>query len=234
MTRPFILFCTLIAASASFADAKTETSKPQPSLTLPVALEEIPAATRDKMKPIMKDATIRATCPAEEFIAHADMYKWLLDHPDRTAVAWRNLGIDAIQIKPMKDGKFVWKDQGSELVWQSVAQGPNGRVWYAEGKVKPGLLLPSAPVKAVAILNHTEKARETGDMVIKHQVEIFLKTDSKVATLAAKLLGESVSKMAEQGSEQLLMFFSGIAKYAHDKPEKVKDIFTDKPAAKER
>jgi hypothetical protein len=40
------------------------------------------------------------------------------------------------------------------------------------------------------------------------------------------MLGDNIPKMAEQGSEQLLMFFSGIAKYAHDKPEKARVVLT--------
>ena len=40
------------------------------------------------------------------------------------------------------------------------------------------------------------------------------------------MFGDSVPKMAEQGSEQLLMFF-GIAKYAHDKPEKAKGLLAE-------
>ena len=175
----------------------------------------------------MKSPTITAVCPPEEFVAHADTYKWLLDHPDRTAAAWRKLGVDAIDIKVMKDGRFTWKEDGSELTWQNIAQGPNGRIWFAEGRVKPGLLLPSVPVKAVAVLAHKDKARSTGDSLITHQIEIYLHTSSKAAHLATKMFGDSVPKMAEQGSERLLMFFSGIAKYAHDKPEKAKGLLAE-------
>ena len=229
MLRLFILLSLLIVVASARADSKSDSlRKTPPTLALPVPLSEMPAVTRDTIGPVMKDATIRAVCPPEEFIAHADMYRWLLDHPDRTAAAWRKLGVDAIQIKPLKDGRFIWKDDGSELVWQSVAQGPTGRVWYAEGHVKPGFLLPTCPVKAVAVLYHEEKPRTTGDVLIKHQVEIYLKTDSKAANLATKLLGDSAARMAEQGSEQLLMFFSGIAKYAHDKPEKLREVLSEK------
>jgi hypothetical protein len=55
---------------------------------------------------------------------------------------------------------------------------------------------------------------------------VFLHTDSKTAALVTKAFGDSAPKMARQGSEQLLMFFSGIAKYAHDKPEKARGLLT--------
>jgi hypothetical protein len=228
MTRATVLLCLLAAAAPACAEPRGEKSKVATKLPLPVALEAMPAATRDALAKVMKDPTLTAVSPAEEFVANTDMYQWLLDHPDRTAGAWRKMGVAAVEIKTLKDGRFCWKDDsGSELVWQNVAQGPTGRVWYAEGKVNPGPLLPTVSVKAVAVLTYADTPRSTGDAVIKHQVEVFLHTDSKTANLMTKALGDSAPRMAAQGSEQLLMFFSGIAKYAHDKPEKARTLLAE-------
>ena len=199
------------------------------ALPLPVALEAMPAVTRDALSKVMKAPTITAVSDPDEFVAHPDTYQWLLDNPDRTATGWRKLGVGAIEIKRLKDGRFFWKDEnGSELVWQTVAKGPTGRIWYAEGRVRPAPLMPTFPVTAVAVLTHAEKPRTVGDSVIKQQVEVFLHTDSKAAALVTKMLGDSAPKMAQQGSEQLLTFFSGIARFAHDKPDKAPAVLGDK------
>jgi hypothetical protein len=228
MTRAIALFCLAVAVAPACAEPRAEKARATGTLPLPVPLESMPSATRDALSKVMKDPTLTAVSPADEFVANPDMYQWLLDHPDRTAGAWRKLGVAAVEIKPLKDGRFCWKDEnGSELVWQNVAQGPTGRVWYAEGKVNPGPLLPTVSVKAVAVLTYADTPRSTGDAVIKHQIEVFLHTDSKTAALATKLLGDGAPRMAAQGSEQLLMFFSGIAKYAHDRPEKARGLLTD-------
>jgi hypothetical protein len=227
MFRTIVPICAAALACLPPAAFAAEPAK-SPSLPLPVALEEIPSGPREKLTKVMKSPTVSAVGPAEEFVAHPDMYQWLLDHPDRTAAAWRKLGVEAVEIKMLKDGRFTWKDEnGSELTWQNVGQGPNGRIWYAEGKVKPALLLPTVPVKAVAIIAHSERARRSGDYIITHQLQIYLQSESKAANLVMRMFGDSAPKMAEQGSEQLLMFFSGIAKYAHDKPEKAKALLGD-------
>jgi len=224
MTRIASVVCAVVLSFLPSALG----AEPTRNLPLPVALEEIPSGTRDSMSKVMKSPTISALGPMEEFVANTDMYTWLLDHPDRTAAAWRKLGVEAVDIKVLKDGRFTWKDEnGSELTWRNVAQSPNGRIWYAEGKVKPGFLMPTVPVKAVAVLNHAQKARPAGDSIIRHQIQVYLHTDSKTANIVTKMLGDSVPKMAEQGAEQLLMFFSGIAKYAHDKPEKAKSLLSE-------
>src|SRR5262249_50129212 len=199
------------------------------TLPLPVPLDAMPGVTRDALVKVMKDPTITTVSPSDEFVAQPDVYQWLLDHPDRTAAAWRKIGVGAVEIKPLKDGRFYWKaENGSEVWWQTWAPGPTGRVWYAEGRVKPGPFLPSFPVTAVAVLNHADKPKDKGDATITHQIEVFLRTDSKAAALVTRLLGDSAPKMAQEGSEQLLMFFSGMARYAHDKPEKAKAALAEK------
>ena len=225
MTRAVVLICLAAVAAPACAEPRAERSRVATALPLPVSLADMPAATRDALTRVMKDPTLTTVSPSEEFVAHPDMYQWLLDHPDRAAAAWRKLGVGAVEIKSLKDGRFCWKDEnGSELVWQNVAQGPTGRIWYAEGKVKAGALLPTVPVTAVAVLTHADKARATGDATIRHQLEVYLHTDSRTAALVTKAFGDSAPKMARQGAEQLLMFFSGIAKYAHDRPEKARSI----------
>ena len=170
----------------------------------------MPAVTRDALTKVMKDPTITAVSDPDEFVAHPDMYQWLLDNPDRTAAGWRKLGVGAIEIKRLKDGRFFWKDEhGSELVWQTVAKGPAGRIWYAEGRVRPAPLMPTFPVTAVAVLNHSDKPRTTGDAVITQQVEVFFHTDSKAAALVPKMLGDSAPKMAQRGVRAVVVVLLG-------------------------
>jgi hypothetical protein len=165
----------------------------------------------------------------DDFAASASIYMWLLDHPDRVSLAWQRLNIAAIEIKEAKDGKFIWRDdQGNEMTWHTVAQSGNGRIWYAEGKIRPGRLLPVVPVKAVAVLRHCRMKDEDGDLVIRQQVEVFLQTDSKTASFAMRLIGPAAPRMAADGADQLLMFFSGIARYVERHPEKAKTLLVEK------
>ena len=227
MTRTTALLLAALLAGPAGAQTRPETSRSAAG-TLPISLEQVPKKARAAVRKVMDDPTVTAVCPAQEFVAHSDTYLWLLDHPDRTAAAWRKLGVPAVEINQLKDGRFCWTDpDGSELVWQAVASGPAGRVWYAEGRVKPGPFIPTIPVTAVAVLTHKEKVRPTGDSVIKHQLEVFLHTDSWAAALVTRLIGDGAPKMARDGSEQLLMFFAGIARYAHDRPEKALGLFSD-------
>jgi hypothetical protein len=145
---------------------------------------------------------------------------WFLDHPDRAVVAWRRLGAKCVSINPRGDGKFSWADEnGSEVVWETVYKSAGVRIWLAEGKVRPGPLLPLVPVKAVVVLRHSDSRAPDGLAVMHHQCDLFVHTDSKTAAMMARMLGPTASRVAEQGLGQLQLFFSGLSWYLERHPD---------------
>jgi hypothetical protein len=198
-------------------------------LPLPVAVETLPPVVREALARVMQAPTLTAVAKPEEFCTTGEMYLWLLDHPDRVSLAWQRLKIGAVDICPLDGGRFRWQDdQGSELTWRAVAKSGEGRVWYAEGKVRPGSLLPLVPVRAVAILRHGVKQNGDADPTVRHQVEVYLQTDSRTANIVLRMLGPAAPRMAEQGAEQLLVFFSGIARYVDKHPAKASALLAEK------
>ena len=52
------------------------------------------------------------------------------------------------------------------------------------------------PVRAVVLLHHVEARDRAGNPVIRHQTDMFLRTDSVGANLASKVMGSSPARMA--------------------------------------
>jgi hypothetical protein len=198
------------------------------ALTL-VPPEELSTAWRDSVARVMQHPTLTARSNGDTFSVNDELYRWMLDHPDRVALAWRRMHVPAIEITPVGGGAFSWRDEdGSELVWRTVAQSTGGRIWYAEGKFKPAPLLPMVPVRAVAILHHEVGRDARGRTTISHRLEAFLQTDSRFAALVTRLMGPAGPKMAEEGAEQLLYFFSGVARYLDENPEKAMKLLAER------
>ncbi|QVL30924.1 hypothetical protein KIH39_18995 [Telmatocola sphagniphila] len=198
-------------------------------LPWPVELSAIPETHREAVTKVVQSPTLSALGSSEEFHSDFKSYLWMLDHPERVTLAWRRLGIAAVEIRRTKEGNFTWSDgQGSELVWTCVASNDEGRIWYAEGKARAGALCPVVPVKAVAVLRHKAIRDSQGLSGVRHQTEIFLQTDSKAAVIVTRLLGPAAPRYAEQGAEQVLLFFSGIADYLAKHPEKGPSLLAEK------
>jgi hypothetical protein len=226
-----------LAASAGSAPAQTLKAEPEPHAALPtvtatiapapVAVDEMPAAVRDKVRAVMEKPTLTTRGPTEVFTCRPAIYYWLLDNPDQAVHLWRLLGAKCTDIERETTG-FAWHDdQGSKLHWDTVLRTPKQRVWYAEGKVNPGKLLPTVDVQAVVVLTHSEGSDNTGKPAIRHQIEMYLKTDGKAISMATKIVGASSPRVAEQYLGQMEMFFAALAWYLDQHPQKAEEMFTE-------
>lgn len=223
----------LLTTLTPLAAANDPPRRAPTSPTAPSVLDFVAPNYRDTVAQVMKNATLSAKAADDEFTAHAKIYDWLLEHPDRASLAWRRMKIPCVEIKDLGKGQFHWADpNGSELTWQTVGRFPDGIVWYATGKVNPGTLLPTTPVKAVAILRIPRQALDEKAGTAKFQplVNVYLQTDSRAASALVRMIGPAAPRMAEDGAEQLLLFFSGPARYIYKHPDEAQSLLA--PAAK--
>jgi hypothetical protein len=225
----------LAVAQSPRATPQPPYARPAPAAVIPVApipakkptlLDVVAEKYREQVAQVIKAPTLATKATDEAFTAHPAVYDWLLEHPDRTTVAWQRLKVPSVDITDLGKGQFFWSDEaGSELAWQAVGRFENGIVWYATGKVKGGALLPTVPVRAVAVLHAPREVDPaTGAAAFKPTLHVYILSDSRLATVAMRVMGSDAAKMAEQGAEQLLFFFSGVARYLHKKPDQVEAL----------
>jgi hypothetical protein len=200
--------------------------------TAPVPLDRLVPAVREPVRQTLGQPTYHARGPSECFICEPAYYHWFLNHPDRAVVAWRRLGAKCIDIEDRGNGRFGWSDAlGSDISWSTVYQDAHMRVWYAEGRVRPGSLLPFLPVRAVVVLRFAEEYDQTGQSFLRHQAELSLHTDSKAAAVAARLVGVSAPRLGEQYVAQLEMFYSALSWYLGQHPRQVEALLADSAPA---
>ncbi len=191
----------------------------------PVPLDDIPAGVRERVRKVLEHPTLSTQGPSEVFSCRPAWYYWFLDHPDRAVVVWRRLGAKCLDIVDRGNGRFGWSDSlGSDVHWDTVCSGPHLRIWFAEGRVRPGVLMPAVPVQAVVVLRFVEGRDSAGRPLLRHQADLYLHTDSKGAALAARLLGPSAPRAAEQYAAQIQMFFSFLSWYIEQHPEQAASL----------
>jgi hypothetical protein len=179
-------------------------------------------AFRDAVARVLRQPTLSARGSSGEVACTPDQYAWLLDHPDRVCLAWKRLRVPCVDITELANGKFIWTDEnGSEITWQTVGRFADGLVWYATGKVKATAVLPTVPVRAVAIVTKAERKNDRGESALHPVAQVYLHTDSRAANLILRVVGPTAPKLAEQGAEQLLFFFNGIGNHVARNPEQI-------------
>jgi hypothetical protein len=227
----FALLALLAAFTArpAFAQSRAPVAK-STSPNISQILELIPKIHRENVAKVMTKPTLSARYTEDAFEAHESIYSWLLDNPDRVSLAWKRLNVPCVEIGRTGDGQFTWTDEnGSQLAWQSVAKMTDGLVWYATGKVKAATLLPMVPVKAVAVVKYPGQPTKTEGVVkLSPEASVYLLSESRAANAVLRMVGPAAPKMAEDGAEQLLYFFSGVATHLKNHPDKTPTLLAPK------
>ena len=233
--RPGLALLALFAFLAAFtglpahAQTRSTVSKSAPTPVTQI-LEQIPKTHRENVAKVMTKPTLSAQYTEDPFEAHSSIYPWLLENPDRVSLAWKRLNVPCVEIGRVGEGQFTWTDEnGSQLAWQSVAKLTDGLVWYATGKVKAATLLPMVPVKAVAVVKYPSQPTKTEGVVkLTPEASVYLLSESRAANAVLRMVGPAAPKLAEDGAEQLLYFFSGVATHLKDHPQKTPTLLAPK------
>jgi hypothetical protein len=214
------------AGSAQPSSTPAGTLSVQPtSVASAVPLAEIPDRCRAQVRGVLMQSTLSGSGPVEQFPGKPGLYFWFLDHPDRAAKAWRQMGVACQEIVNRGDGRFGWTDgHGSDLRWETVYRAPRMHIWYAEGTVNPGAIFPTVPIRAVVVMHHADAVDAQGESHITHHADLFVQTDSKAAAMIVRLFGPSVPKLTEECLGQMEMFFSALTNYVQRHPEKAEAL----------
>jgi hypothetical protein len=219
--------CAVLALQAVWAEAGPLLPGRKEPAPLPASIpwQDLNDQSRGLLLAVVEKPTLAARGPAETFTCKPAQYLWLLDHPDRAVTAWRRLCAKCVSITPRGEGQFGWTDEnGSEVIWQTVCKTGGVRVWYAEGKVRPGPVMPLVPVKALLVLTHVPSQAADGNSTVEHRSELFLQTDNRAATALTKMMGTSAQRIAEQGLTQLQLFFSALSWYVDRHPDRAEAL----------
>lgn len=214
-----------VALAASADPGRTPEGHVSPAASravaaLPELLGCVTPTYREAVARCLRQPTVAARARGEPVVCTKAVYEWLLDHPDRVALAWQRRQVPCLPIQARHDGSFGWTDEtGSEVVWRTVGRFREGRIWYARGSIKPSRLSPPIPVEGVVIFHHPILAEKEGVARFAPRVECYMHSDSRMAHLAVKLLGPSVSDIADHAAAQLIEFFSAIAAYVQNHPK---------------
>lgn len=229
-----LLLVGLMVPSVSRANDKAEREKEDARELLAhrkltaslVPLKEVLPAHRNRVAMLLEKAPIYSRGSSESFPCQADAYRWLLDNSDACLYAWRTMGATKANITRQADGSFTGSDGSqAEMTWRQVWAEEGCRVWTAEGGGRPAPFLPEIKVQAVVVIRYSEVTSVDGRKGIRHRVEVFADHDTKPG-LFSKISGITPELIAKKATQQVELFFSGMAWYACDKNEWAKTTFS--------
>ncbi len=197
-----------LAASAPQTAAPASGSRPiDPALVLPI--EKIPVQHRETVLEIIRDHTMHRKAPADTFPCNSKVYLTLLNEPIITLALWQDLAASPVKLRQLETHKYQGTDgAGATATWEYIYRSPKLHVLLSD----LDYVSPRGTAKLngrILLVVHSGFYREVnGEPWIQHDVEAFVKVDSKGWKTLAKTVRPLLEKVLEDQVQEAGWFVS--------------------------
>ncbi len=196
-----------VAASAPPTAATAGTRPIDPAQVVP--LDKIPAQHRDSVIEIIRDHTMHRKGAPDTFPCNSKVYRLLLNEPAVTLALWQDLASSPVRLRQLDANRYQGTDGGgTNATWEYVYRSPKLHVLLSD----LDYVSPRGAAKLngrILLIVHSGYYREVnGEPWIQHDVEAFVKVDSKGWKGLAKTVRPLLEKVLEDQVQEAGWFVS--------------------------
>ncbi len=210
----------LVGLLAAIAPPKASPAGPRtldPAQVVP--LDKIPPQHRESVVEIIRDHTMHRKAPADTFPCNSKTYLSLMNEPAVTLALWQDLAASPVKLRRIDANKYQGTDgAGTTATWEYLYRSPKLHVLLSDlDYVSPrGAARLSG---RILLIVHTGFYREVnGEPWIQHDVEAYVKVDSKGWKALAKTVRPLLEKVLEDQVQEAGWFISLMGRMVENYP----------------
>jgi hypothetical protein len=174
-----------------------------------VPLDKMAPAYRETVAEVIREATLHRKGAPETFPCDPRVYLTLLNQPALTLALWQDLADSAVRLKPVGPDRFEGTDgAGTTATWAFVYRSPKLHVLLAD--LDHTTPRGAAHLEArIVLVVHSGFYREVnGEHWVQHDVEVFVKIDSKGWKAVARTVRPVIERLLEDQVREAGWFVS--------------------------
>jgi len=202
-----LLLAVCAGLTSAAAAAGIGWSKVDPAQVLP--LDQIPAEYREAVAEVVRDHTFHRQGEAEAFPCDPSLYLALVNEPAITLALWKDLSESPIRIKRLGPDSYQGEDgSGSSAGWQFLLRSPKLHVVYANLNFISPRGNARIDARVVLVLRAGYYREVNKEPYVQHDVEAFVKIDSKGWKTLARTFKPLIEKLLEDQVKEAGQFVS--------------------------
>jgi hypothetical protein len=174
-----------------------------------VPLDQIPPEYREHVAEVIRDHTFHRQGEAESFPCSAGLYLSLVNEPALTLALWKDLAESPVQLRKIGPARYQGGDgAGTTATWDYVLRTPRVHILLAYlTHITPR---SNSRIDArIVLIVHTGYYREVNnEPFVQHDVEAFVKVDSKGWKTLARTLRPVIDHLLEEQVREAGQFVS--------------------------
>jgi len=217
-----VVFVTLGVVTAAAPAAGT------PRLDLPQTVTE-----RAVFERLATTADITTRVEAEPFVVRAEVFEYLLDHPEFATHVARTLRLAKFRIWNTPQGMVLDDGRGLTGQFRIVYAGNGARLFHANGEYNKALL-PTIQGQALTMIEYHTSPAPKGRVVVKPAVSGFVRLDNRVVAFGFRALHAAAQRKAEVEANRLMKIFTRASRALDESPEAVLEQLRQAPGVPTR
>lgn len=212
----------ILSASSLHAAARVRADQLLP-------LDEVDPARRSEVIEVIESPTIHKQGKPESFPCHHQLYLALLNEPSLTLSLWKDLSKAPVRLQHVGPNQYEGDDgQGTTARWEFVYRSPRLHALYCNlTHIRPTTQakLEGRVILIVRTEFYGPQAEDTGP-IVRHDVEAFVKVDSKGWRALARTARPILEKVLEQQVQEAGWFVSLMGRLVAQHPVWAVDVVT--------
>jgi hypothetical protein len=216
--RRFLVVLGLLLTSAVTAWAAQPAALPR----------DLRPADRARLAPVAETATLATRVDTEPFSARAEVFEYLLDHPEFATHVTRALKLARYRIWRTSEGLWLDDGWGTKGRFELVHAGKGVRVMYARGAYEQRFL-PNIAGEAVVVFEYRVAPGSDGHERIAPTISGFVKLESRFLAMASRFASAVAREKAEKEAQRLSRVFMRVSLAIEENPANVYDVLRQRP-----
>lgn len=192
------------AAGSSSRDAREEAMRAMP-------YNELDRAARIKVGAVLANTTIFRHLPATTIECDANLFVFLVEHPDLVVNIWEALGVSEVELRRTGDGTFEASDKaGTRGRLEYLYVGPQTHLVYADGSYTGSLLSRPVRARCVLLMRSHYAHTNSGRPVVRSSIDAFVHLENVGVGMLAKTFQPLVTSAADHNFRETAAFLGSV------------------------
>ena len=174
-----------------------------------VPLDRLSPGQREEVVEVIRDHTIHRKGTPDTFPCHAPIYLNLIGEPGITLALWQDLADSPVRLRQLAPGRYEGTDgNGASATWEFVHRSPTLHVLLCHLDYTSPRGNARLEGRIVLIVRSGYFRESSSEPVVRHDVEAFVKVDSKGWKTLAKTVRPILEKVLEDQVQEAGLFVS--------------------------
>lgn len=190
-----------------WVEARAEPATVDPARVVP--LDRIAPGHRDAVAEVIRESTLHCKGAPDTFPCDPQLYLSLLNEPALTLALWQDLATTPVRLRRLDTDRYEGSDgAGASAVWEFVYRSPKLHVLMADLDYTTPRGAAHLDARIVLIVHAGFYREVNGEHWIQHDVEAYVKVDSKGWKAVARTLRPVVERILEDQVREAGWFVS--------------------------